>query len=188
MILRHISVELSQIVVLSARESERELAEEHGVAWHLTVLDETNYRTLLTPHIKAGDVFLNLSSCVSSIAVIQLCQELNVTYIDSSNETWDDSPDELHQTWGRYIAKERALKKVPGTPTALMSHGANPGMVNHFVKHAIMVIARDELGANVTSPTTQEEWAQLAKRLEIQVIQISERDTQLSKIERRPDE
>jgi homospermidine synthase len=34
----------------------------------------------------------------------------------------------------------------------------------------------------------QEEWAQLAKRLEIQLIQISERDTQLSSIPRKPDE
>jgi homospermidine synthase len=139
MILRHIKIDVSQIIVCSARDVEREIAEEYGVKWVKTVLDRDNYRALLTPHIKAGDVFLNLSSCVSSIDVIHLCQELNVTYIDSSNETWDDSPDELHQTWGRYIAKERALKKVPGTPTALMSHGANPGMVNHFVKHAMLV-------------------------------------------------
>jgi homospermidine synthase len=185
LLLRHIKIELSQIIVCSAREVEREIAEEHGVKWVHTVLDRTNYRSLLTPHLKAGDVFLNLSSCVSSIDVILLCQELNVTYIDSSNETWDDSPDELHQTWGRYIAKERALKKVPGTPTALMSHGANPGMVNHFVKHAMMVMARDEFGGDVATPTSQEEWAQLAKRLEIQLIQISERDTQVSSIERK---
>jgi homospermidine synthase len=202
MILRHIKIELEQIVVASARDEEREVAEEHGVKWTKMVLSEHNYRELLTPLLTAGDVFLNLSSCVSSIDVIKLCQEKQVSYIDSSNETWDDSPEELHLTWGRYVAKERALKKVPGTPTALMSHGANPGessiavvtccltfekqgMVNHFVKHAMLVMARDEFGADFAAPKSQEEWAQLCKRLEIQLIQISERDTQKSSIERK---
>ncbi len=49
-------------------------------------------------------------------------------------------------------------------------------------------MARDEFGSDVACPTSQEEWAQLAKRLEIQLIQISERDTQLSSIPRKPDE
>ncbi len=93
MILRHIKIELSQIVVVSARDEEREVAEEHGVKWSKMVLNEHNYRELLTPLLTAGDVFLNLSSCVSSIDVIKLCQEKLVSYIDSSNETWDDSPE-----------------------------------------------------------------------------------------------
>lgn len=61
-------------------------------------------------------------------------------------------------------------------------------MVNHFVKHAMLKMARDEFGGDVATPQKQEEWAQLAKRLEIQVIQISERDTQKSSIERKTDE
>lgn len=61
-------------------------------------------------------------------------------------------------------------------------------MVNHFVKHAMLVMARDEYGSDVPTPLSQEEWAQLAKRLEIQVIQISERDTQKSSIQRATDE
>lgn len=109
-------------------------------------------------------------------------------YIDSSNETWNDSPDVLHLTWGRYVAKEQAIQKIPGRPAALISHGANPGLVNHFVKHAIMEMAREEYGQDYAKPKTQEEWAQLAKKLEIQLIQISERDTQVSNIVRAPGE
>ncbi len=110
MILRHVKISSTQILVVSARDEEREMAEEHGVEWRKMVLDETNYRDLLKPLLNAGDVFVNVSSCVSSIAVIQLCQEKQVAYIDSSNETWDDSPEVLHLTWGRYVAKEQSLK------------------------------------------------------------------------------
>ena len=61
-------------------------------------------------------------------------------------------------------------------------------MVNLFTKHSIMQIARKELGAKVETPKDQAAWAALAARLEIQVIQISERDTQQSSIKRRFDE
>ena len=188
LLFRHIKVSASQVVVLSARHEEHELVERHGVQFVHAVLDESNFRDVLSPHVKAGDVFVNLSSCVSSIDVILFCQERGAAYVDSSNETWNDSPDELHQTWGRYVSKEARLKKVPGQPTALMSHGANPGMVNHFVKHGLMVLAREEFGPEFATPSSQEEWAQLAKRLEVQLIQISERDTQKSSIARRPSE
>ena len=30
-----------------------------------------------------------------------------------------------------------------GGPTAVIAHGANPGLVSHFVKQALMNIARD---------------------------------------------
>ena len=81
----------------------------------------------------AGDVFLNLSSLyvfdrhhqgeremlkmLNLTCDVQVCQALGVTYMDSSNETWDDSPEELHWTWGRYVAKDRALKKGAGSPS-----------------------------------------------------------------------
>lgn len=64
----------------------------------------------------------------------------------------------------------------------------NPGMVNHMVKHGLMVLARDEYGAQTPVPSDKEGWAQLAKKLEVQMIQISERDTQLTKIVRKPGE
>jgi homospermidine synthase len=57
-------------------------------------------------------------------------------------------------------------------------------MVNLFTKHAMMIIARKELGAKVETPQDQAGWAALAQRLEIDLVQISERDTQQSSIKR----
>jgi homospermidine synthase len=71
--------------------------------------------------------------------------------------------------------------------TALVAHGANPGLVSHFVKQALMNIAKDN-GLSVEQPKTQTEWAALADSLSIKVIHIAERDTQLCEKAKRRDE
>ena len=62
-------------------------------------------------------------------------------------------------------------------PTAVLTHGANPGLISHFVKRALLDIARDT-GAESAIPATRERWATLAERLGVRVIHIAERDTQ----------
>jgi homospermidine synthase len=77
-----------------------------------------------------------------------------------------------------------ALKLRKGnekSPTAVLTHGANPGLVSHLVKQALINIAEDT-GASAGTPTTREDWAKLAQRLNIKVIHIAERDTQVSHV------
>jgi len=66
-----------------------------------------------------------------------------------------------------------------GSPTAVVDHGANPGLVSHFVKRALLDLDRIIRNGNA-KPATREEWANLARDLRITTIQISERDTQAS--------
>jgi homospermidine synthase len=61
----------------------------------------------------------------------------------------------------------------------VLTHGANPGLVSHFVKQALLNIANDT-GVDPGSPKVREDWAQLARKLGIKVIHIAERDTQLA--------
>ena len=58
------------------------------------------------------------------------------------------------------------------------THGANPGLVSHFVKQALLNIAKDT-GVKVTKPATKAEWGALAKTLGVKTIHIAERDTQV---------
>ena len=57
--------------------------------------------------------------------------------------------------------------------------GANPGLVSHFVKRAMLNIARDTGVELAKKPTTKAEWGALAKQLNIETIHIAERDTQV---------
>ena len=67
--------------------------------------------------------------------------------------------------------------QFPGGKTAVMAHGANPGLVSHFVKRALLTVAADT-GVSVSAPSSRAEWAQLARTLGIKGIHIAERDTQ----------
>jgi homospermidine synthase len=62
-----------------------------------------------------------------------------------------------------------------------MAHGANPGLVEHLVKEAMMNMQRDAK-LNLKEPQTTEEWAHLSRALGINVIHIAERDTQKTAI------
>ena len=81
-----------------------------------------------------------------------------------------------------YALREEALALRPGNaraPTAVITHGANPGLVSHFVKQALLNIAGD-LASTPAIPKSRAEWGDLARRLGVKVIHIAERDTQVS--------
>jgi homospermidine synthase len=61
----------------------------------------------------------------------------------------------------------------------VLTHGANPGLVSHLVKEALLDIARDT-GRKAAVPSTREGWAGLARDLGVKVIHIAERDTQVA--------
>ena len=66
----------------------------------------------------------------------------------------------------------------------MLTHGANPGLVSHFVKQALLNLAGD-LGLDAAEPASREEWGQLAQKLGVKVIHIAERDTQVGDSSRR---
>jgi homospermidine synthase len=76
-------------------------------------------------------------------------------------------------------------QKQSQQPTAVVTHGANPGLVSAFVKQALINIAEDNRLA-YQRPVSKEEWATLAQRLDIKAIHIAERDTQSAKQRKKP--
>ena len=148
---------------------------------------------MLTPLLGKGDFLLNLSVDVSSVALIALCQELGALYLDTCIEPWAGGytdPSLTPSQRSNYALRESALalaRALPGGPTAVLTHGANPGLVSHFVKQALLNIARD-IGQPTPAPTTRPGWARLAQGLGVKVIHIAERDTQVANISKRPGE
>lgn len=62
-------------------------------------------------------------------------------------------------------------------PTAVLTHGANPGLVSHFLKQALLDVAA-ATGAGTPPPPDREGWTRLARDLGVRVIHVAERDTQ----------
>jgi homospermidine synthase len=69
----------------------------------------------------------------------------------------------------------------------VVTHGANPGLVSHFTKAALLDVAA-AMGLASEPPATRGDWARLARRTGTKVIHISERDTQVASVPKRPGE
>ena len=183
LILRHIEMPREQIQIVTADGRGAALAAEYGVVHSVRPITRANYRAVLGPMLGAGDFLLNLSVDVSSVALVELCRERGALYLDTCVEPWAGGyTDPLLTASQRsnYALRESALTLVrSGTnePTAVMTHGANPGLVSHFVKQALLNIAADT-GLGSTTPATRQEWARLAADVGVTVIHIAERDTQ----------
>ena len=132
-----------------------------------------------------GDFLVNLSVEVASTALVEFCQEKGALYIDTCIEPWPGGYTDPNLSVSRrsnYALRETMLALKPkyeGGPTAVIAHGANPGLVSHFVKQALVNLAKDT-GLDAATPTTREGWGQLARDLGVKVIHIAERDTQVS--------
>src|SRR5271165_55620 len=166
LILRHIEMPRERIQIISADARGQAVAAEYGICHTTLPITRENYRTVLAPMLGRGDFLLNLSVDVSSVALVALCREHGALYLDTCVEPWAGGytdPSLSASERSNYALRESALALVrPGAndPTAVMTHGANPGLVSHFVKQALLNLASD-IGLGFALPTSREDWATL---------------------------
>ncbi len=188
LILRHIGIPASRITVVTANEAGRAEAAHFGVRFIVEPLVRENFRRVLDGLVGRGDFLVNLSVDVSSIALVRHCWERGVMYIDTCIEPWAGGYTDPTVTPGRrtnYAMREDALALrtdlTARNPTAILTHGANPGLVSHFVKEALLQLKRDiGVDKEKPDPSARTEWAELAQTLGIRVMHVAERDTQVS--------
>ena len=188
LILRHIRSPRDKMVVIDPDDASRRLCELEGVRFRKIALRPDNYRQVLKP-IAAGGFIVNLSVDVSSADLIRLCRDIDALYIDTCIEPWaggylDKSKPLASRT--NYALREEVRAIKGQGPTAIIAHGANPGMVSHLYKRALVRLAAD-MGHTV-APTTRPQWAQLARNLGVKGIHIAERDSQWADIPKLPGE
>ncbi|MFC5695351.1 homospermidine synthase [Pseudomonas sp. GCM10022186] len=185
LLLRHLALDPGRLLVLSPDPAGRTIAGVQGVRFLRLALEPDNYRELLDPLLGAGDFLLNLSVGVSTQALLQFCRERDVLYLDTCIEPWPGGYTDPRRTLSQrsnHALREAALAlRRPGgdAPTAVLTHGANPGLVSHLVKQALLNLAADS-GHAQSAPATREGWATLAEQLGVRCIHIAERDTQQS--------
>jgi homospermidine synthase len=193
LILRHIGIAPERITIVTAEDKGSEEAAKFGIRFIKERLTRETFRRVLNPLLGRGDFLINVSVEVSSLALVKLCWEKGAMYIDTCIEPWpggytDPTVPVARRT--NYALREEALALRQGNeraPTAVLTHGANPGLVSHFVKQALLNIAQD-LQVEAGMPASRAEWGALARRLGVKVIHIAERDTQVSSRPKQPGE
>lgn len=184
LIFRHIDIRPDQVSVITSDNRGQEVAAYFKVPFSINPLTPENFQDVLGSVLSRGDFLLNLSSDVESNWLIDYCSAHGILYLDTCIDSWlGESTDDSLSVSRRslYALREQAIalrdKWGTGT-TAVLAHGANPGIVSHLVKRALLNMAKDE-GRVIAPPTTRLAWAQLSRSLGIKVIHIAERDTQI---------
>ena len=184
LILRHVGMDKKNISIITADNLGRNIAKREGIKFELCPLTRSNYKKELDKRLHPGDFLLNLSVDVSSVDLMRYCHERNILYLDTVVEPWlggYTDPRLSITERSNYGLRETMLalkKKFKGGPTAVSCHGANPGIVSHFVKEALLHIARDTK-FKTRVPATKEDWAKLMQDLGIKVVHVAEYDSQV---------
>ena len=181
----------------------REVAERLGVRLlHLTVT-QANHRDLLDAAVAPGGLLLDLAYNLDGVDLLAWCHERDVVYVNTSLELWDpySLPDDpaARTLYARHMRLRAEAAGWGGDgPTAVLDHGANPGLVSHFVKKALHDLAehwladdrvpRDLRHEQVAAALAAGDHARLAMHLGVRTIHISERDLQVTDVPKRPNE
>lgn len=159
----------------------------YGLIFIQTEININNVRDTLVPILDDKTFLINLSTDVSSLELIKICRSAGALYLDTCIEPWRggyDNPEIPLNQRTNYHLREQMLdlkRKLGKGPTALVAHGANPGLVSHFLKRALINLSKEILNDDV-EPKTRSDWAALSQRLGVQAIHIAEYDSQRSTI------
>jgi homospermidine synthase len=166
---------------------------ERGLRFERLTVTRDNRAAALAARLGPGDLLIDLASHVDTLDLLEFCRGRGVLFLNSSVECWpqDDGhagqEDRLLAPRMRRVADWiEARGRAPG-PTAVIDHGANPGIVSHFVKQALAEIAaavlERQIGpesrrAAIAGALAARAWNRLAEALRVRAIQICELDTQ----------
>jgi len=197
LLLRHLDVDPTRITILEL-EDLRPLIPDTlaaGVAYEQAEIMPDNLAAVLGSHVDTGDLLIDLAWNIDCNEIVAWCHDHGVLYLNTSVEVWDPyagAEKQTPQDRTLYVRHQR-LKQMahrwdtPG-PTAVVEHGANPGLVSHWTKVALIDIATAILreGAPADRRAALEralgadDFPALAMLTGTKVIHISERDTQIS--------
>lgn len=194
---KHVSIDPKRITILDFEPNDTALKPwiERGVTFVKDRVTPENLGSLLGKHVSAGDLLIDLAWNIDCCEIVQWCHDRGVLYVNTSVELWDPyaggdrHPTERTLYW-RHMNLRRMISRwsEPG-PTAVMEHGANPGLISHFTKHALLEIAQRSLAEKrvggdhaekVAHHAKAQEFNHLAHQLGVKVIHCSERDTQIT--------
>ncbi len=169
---------------------------EKGVRYVNDRVTQENYSSLLKKYVGAGDMIIDLAWNIACTAIVSWCRDNSVLYVNTSVEEWDPYRDSQRNDPTKYTLYARHMElrtMIEGWgsnqgPTAVVDHGANPGLVSHFTKQALTDIAQKILKEKPKDPRKpslekalkEKHFAKLAQLEGVKTIHISERDTQIT--------
>ncbi len=206
LLVRDLGIEPARVTVVDMVDRRDRIAGSlaSGVRYEQDRVTPENLDTFLSARVGEGDLLLDLAWNIDNPTILQWCRDHGVRYLNTSVELWDpydrlvDTPPIDRTLYVRHMQLRRMIAGWSHNrgATAVLEHGANPGLVSHWVKQALREIATRMLtdglagGASTTIEAALErnEFNQLGMLTGTRVVQVAERDSQITDVPKRPNE
>lgn len=193
-----INISPSKITIIDFVDNRNKIADLLAKGAHYVTEKVTpeNYTHVLKTHLSPGDLLIDLAWNIETVSLVDWCHTNHVRYINTSVEVWDPytGARTKHPTELTLYHRQMQLRKMvsrwkhPNGPTAIVDHGANPGLVSHFTKRALIEIGLEIIQNNsdkvrnkaIEKALADKEFANIAMLAGVKTIHISERDTQIT--------
>lgn len=193
LLLEQNEIPVANIIVIAPVIENNGWFKKRGVHFVKEALTKDNYVQCLDRFLSSEDILINLSVGVSSIELMTHAAHVGALYLDTCIEPWEggyDDPSLPVPQRTNYALRHHVLElreTIAKGPTAVIAHGANPGLITHLLKEALMRLAQ-ALKTPLPRTKTGLDWAVLAMEMDVKVIHVAERDTQRSKRIKQDDE
>ena len=206
LLLKHFQVKPENVTIVDMMDKRERVAEllKLGVTYKIEEITKEAYATQFKQYLGEGDMLVDLSWNVGTMDVLEWCRANKVMYVNTSIEVWDPYAEENRQDPRQHTLYARQMDLVnliakwgdnTGT-SAILDHGANPGLVSHFTKHALTQIAakildekpHDPRAKSIEDSLGNRNFKRLAQLTGLKTIHISERDSQISYLPKRVNE
>ena len=205
LLIRDLSIDPQRITIVDMADTRARVADSIGlgVTFEHDRVTPANLDEFLSARVGPGDLLLDLAWNIDNPSILQWCRDHGVRYLNTSVEVWEPYDDmaSTHPLDRTLYARHMDLRRMIASwgdntgPTAVLEHGANPGLVSHFTKQALVEIAGRMLQQGIVEDVVSMELALadeaynvLAMLTGTKVIHISERDTQVTNLPKQVNE
>lgn len=191
LILKHINMDFSRVTIIDPQDKSAQSAlVAAGATFLKTAVTRDNYKELFSKYVGHGDIIIDLAVELETGDIIEWCHNNGVLFINTALELWKSTPQKtLHEKtlYPRHLdLRAIANKWREKGPTAVVDHGANPGLVSHWTKVALESIAQEIIKRTndnkrrhlLEKALHEKNFPELAWLTGTKVIHISERDMQ----------
>lgn len=208
LLLKHFDMDFKKLTILDLEDLRHTISNtiKTGASYVKKKITPGNLSKVLGEYVGPGDLLIDLAWNIDTVDIVSWCQEHHVLYLNTSVELWNPYDISLPPTERTLYVRHMKLRKMKelwknGT-TAVVEHGANPGLVSHWTKVGLLDLAKAILhqGFFPGKDLAGSRWDALEKALEekdfpklamlsgTKVIHISERDTQITNRPKKVDE
>ncbi|OGW94793.1 MAG: homospermidine synthase [Omnitrophica bacterium RIFCSPLOWO2_12_FULL_45_13] len=197
-LLKHIDIPYKNITIIDFVDKRKELQPwiKKGIKYYQERITPINITQILSKHVSAGGLIIDIAWNIECLDMMSWCHDNKVLYINTSVEEWDPyanihkkTPFQKSLYYKQMQIRDMVSRWNGDSTTAVIDHGANPGLISHFTKKGLIDIASKLIRDNVLPKKQagrigkliqEKKLAHLAMRLGVKVIHVSERDTQIT--------